>query len=104
MDFFTLKIKNKTAETPDSCTLEFEIPDELRDLFHYKQGQYVTLRLKDGERELRRSYSMSSSPLENRLAITVKKVAGGKVSTYLHDRLNAGDSLEVAPPDGRFFN
>lgn len=104
MDFFTLKIKNKTAETPDSCTLEFEIPDELHDLFHYKQGQYVTLRLKDGERELRRSYSMSSSPLDNRLAITVKKVAGGKVSTYLHDRLNAGDSIEVAPPDGRFFN
>jgi ring-1,2-phenylacetyl-CoA epoxidase subunit PaaE len=46
---------------------------------------------------------MSSSPLDNKLAITVKKVAGGRVSTWLHDSLKAGDTLEVAAPEGRFF-
>ncbi len=104
MDFYPLKIKRKTAETPDTVTLEFEIPDELHDLFNYKQGQYLTLRLSIGGNELRRSYSMSSSPLENRLAVTVKKVSGGKVSTYLHDQAKEGDTLEIAPPAGRFFN
>jgi ring-1,2-phenylacetyl-CoA epoxidase subunit PaaE len=104
MDFFQLKIKNKTAETPDTVTIELDVPDELRDLFNYKQGQYITLRFDFNGKELRRSYSMSSSPLENRLAITVKKVSGGRASTFLHDQAKVGDSLEVAPPDGRFFN
>lgn len=104
MDFFELKIKRKTAETSDTSTIELEIPDELRDLFTYKQGQYLTLRLNLGGRELRRSYSMSSSPLEDRLAVTVKKVSGGQVSTYLHDKAQVGETLEIAPPDGRFYN
>lgn len=103
MDFFELKIKGKTAETPDTTTIELDIPDELRDLFTYKQGQYLTLRLNFGGKELRRSYSMSSSPLENRLAVTVKKVSGGQASTYLHDKAQVGDVLEIAPPQGRFF-
>lgn len=104
MDFFQLKIKNKTAETSDTTTIELEIPDELRDLFTYKQGQYLTLRLHLDGHELRRSYSMSSSPLENRLAVTVKKVPGGKASTFLHDEAQIGDTLEIAPPAGRFYN
>jgi len=104
MDFFELKIKSKTAETSDTTTIELDIPDELRDLFTYKQGQYLTLRLNIGGQELRRSYSMSSSPLEKQIAITVKKVAGGKASTFLHDQAQVGDSIEIAPPQGRFFN
>lgn len=103
MDFFELKIKSKTAETVDTTTLELDIPAELRDLFTYKQGQYLTIRLKQNGQELRRSYSMSSSPLENRLAVTVKKVTGGKVSTYLHDNAQVGDTLEIAAPQGRFY-
>lgn len=102
MDFFQLKIKSKTAETPDAVTLELDVPDELHDLFQYKAGQYLTLRFQLGGHEVRRSYSMSSSPLENRLAVTVKKVAGGQVSTYLHDQAQVGDTLEAAHPDGRF--
>lgn len=103
MDFFNLAIKNKLNETPDTTTIEFEIPGELKDAFHYKQGQYITIRVNIDGKELRRSYSMSSSPLENRLAVTVKKVSGGKVSTYLHDKTQPGDMLEVARPDGRFY-
>jgi len=103
MDFFELKIKSKTTETPDTVTIELDIPDELRDLFTYKQGQHLTFRFNFDGRELRRSYSMSSSPLENRLAVTVKKVSGGRASTFLHDQAKVGDTLEIAAPDGRFF-
>lgn len=103
MDFYTLTVKDIRHETADTVTLEFDIPAALSDTFQYKQGQYVTLRLEVAGSELRRSYSMSSSPLEGRLAVTVKKVSGGKVSTFLHDSLKPGDTLDVAAPDGRFY-
>lgn len=103
MEFFQLKIKAHTPETSDTVTIEFDIPEELSDKFAYKQGQYISLRVQMDGHELRRSYSMSSSPLDKKLAITVKKVQGGKVSTWLHDKVKVGDSLEVAPPDGRFY-
>ena len=45
---------------------------------------------------------MSSSPLDKKLVVTVKKVEDGKVSTWLHDSVKAGDTLEVAAPEGRF--
>jgi ring-1,2-phenylacetyl-CoA epoxidase subunit PaaE len=102
MDFFPLKIKHITPETSDSVTIEFEIPNDLSDTFLFKQGQYVTLKLNLDGQELRRSYSMSSSPFEKQLAVSVKKVSGGKVSTYLHEKIKAGDTIEVAKPEGRF--
>ncbi len=103
MDFYALPIRQLTPETTDTVTIEFAIPDDLQERFAYKQGQYITLKVLLNGQELRRSYSMSSSPLENKLAVTVKKVAGGKVSSYLHDKLKVGDTLDVALPEGRFF-
>ncbi|GAB4496080.1 MAG: phenylacetate-CoA oxygenase/reductase subunit PaaK [Saprospiraceae bacterium] len=104
MEFYALKIKQITPETPDTVTIDFDVPADLREKFAYKQGQYITVRIHKDGHELRRSYSMSSSPLEkNRLAVTVKKVRGGHVSVFLHDSLKVGDTLEVAAPEGRFF-
>ena len=104
MEFHALKIKQITPETPDTVTIELEVPAHLAESFKYKQGQHITVRIEHNGHELRRSYSMSSSPLEpNRMAVTVKKVRGGTVSVYLHDTLKAGDTLDIAAPDGRFF-
>lgn len=105
MDFHPLVIRSTTPETADTVTIEFEIPEDLQDRFSFTQGQYITIRwhTPDGH-ELRRSYSMSSSPLDKRLAVTVKKVPGGRMSTYLHEQVKAGDTLDIAPPAGRFFN
>lgn len=101
--FHSLKVKNVIAETADSSTLVFEVPADLKDNFKFTQGQYLTLKfeLKGGEE--RRSYSMCSSPLEDDLAVTVKLVKGGKVSTHIHQNVKAGDTVEVMEPDGRFF-
>jgi ring-1,2-phenylacetyl-CoA epoxidase subunit PaaE len=103
MEFFQLKVKQITPETADTATLEFDIPEELSDAFRYKQGQYITLRTHINGQELRRSYSMSSSPLDKKLAVTVKKVSGGKVSNWLNGTVKVGDTVEVAPPEGRFY-
>ena len=103
MEFYPLAVKAITPETADTVTIEFDIPEERSDLFKYIQGQYVSIKMHLNGHEIRRSYSMSSSPIENKLAITVKKVEGGPMSIYLHDNLKVGDTLEVAHPDGRFF-
>jgi ring-1,2-phenylacetyl-CoA epoxidase subunit PaaE len=104
MQFYNLFVKSKKQETSDTVTLEFDIPADVQDTFlSYKQGQYITIRTELNGHELRRSYSMSSSPLEKRLAVTVKKVSGGAVSTWLHDQVKVGDTLDIAPPDGRFY-
>lgn len=102
MNFHSLTVRQITPETADTVTIEFEVPTELRDTFRFKAGQHLTVRLLLDGHEVRRSYSMSAAPHEKSLAITVKKVPGGKVSTYLYDWLRAGATLDVAPPEGRF--
>jgi ring-1,2-phenylacetyl-CoA epoxidase subunit PaaE len=52
--------------------------------------------------ELRRSYSICSSPHENELRIAIKKAPGGRFSTYAAESLRAAQTLEVLPPTGRF--
>ncbi len=103
MNFHALRVSEIRPETADARTIVLELPGELKQAFHFKQGQHITLRLQIGGQEVRRSYSMSASPLDGELAITVKKVAGGAASPYLVDKLKVGDVLEVAPPEGRFF-
>ncbi len=101
--FHNLTVKQVTRETADTVTLTFDVPAELAEQYRFTQGQYLTLRFTLGGKEERRSYSMCSSPLESGLSVTVKKVKGGKVSTHVHDKLKAGDTVEVMTPDGRFF-
>nr|MCU0345364.1 FAD-binding oxidoreductase [Saprospiraceae bacterium] len=101
--FHNLTVKQVTRETADTVTLSFDVPADLADQYKFVQGQYLTLRFNIGGNEERRSYSMCSSPLESGLSVTVKKVKGGKVSNHVHDRVKAGDTVEVMTPDGRFF-
>jgi len=101
--FFPLKVKEVIEETPEAVTLVFNVPEELKETFSYTQGQYLTLRFDLDGREVRRSYSMCSSPLETDLAVTVKRVEGGLMSTHIHERIQAGQTIEVMPPEGRFY-
>ena len=99
-----LKIVKRTQETPDAVTLTLAVPPDQRDKFRYQAGQFVTFFLNiDGE-ALNRSYSLSTSPLvDQEFCVTVKKVHGGRASTYLCERVREGDVLLTAPPAGQFF-
>jgi 3-ketosteroid 9alpha-monooxygenase subunit B len=99
----TLRVRAVVAETDDARSLLFDIPPELGDLFHYRPGQFVTLRLPVQGRQLPRCYSMSSAPaLDEGLRVTVKRVAQGRGSNWICDGIKAGDSIEVLPPAGVF--
>ncbi|MBK7476965.1 MAG: ferredoxin--NADP reductase [Haliscomenobacter sp.] len=100
--FYSLQVKKVCPEGSDAVTLVFEKPEALADSFVYKPGQYLTLRLTLNGKEVRRAYSMCSSPAEADMAITVKRVKNGLVSNYLNDQVKPGQTLDVLPPQGRF--
>ena len=100
--FHSLEIVEKRQETPDSVSLAFAAPNEVREEFAYEPGQYLTLRATIGGEECRRSYSISSGLDEGELRIAVKRVEGGTFSRFANDVLRAGDRIEIAPPEGRF--
>jgi ring-1,2-phenylacetyl-CoA epoxidase subunit PaaE len=101
--FHALRVKSITPETADAVTVAFEVPDDLKETFAYQHGQYLTLRFQLNGEDVRRAYSMCSSPDEEALAVTVKKVNDGLVSTHINDSVKVGDTIDVMPPEGRFF-
>lgn len=101
--FHTLEVADVTQETPDSISIGFRIPPELRADFAFIHGQYLTLKLRVNGEELRRSYSICSSPLDqDEIRIAVKKVASGRASSLLVDQVKPGSKLEVMTPMGNF--
>lgn len=100
--FHPLVIKEISKETIDCVSITFDIPAELRSDFEFTHGQNITLKANiDGE-EIRRSYSICSAPFENKLTVAVKKVEGGKFSTYANEQLKKGMTIDVLSPTGKF--
>jgi ring-1,2-phenylacetyl-CoA epoxidase subunit PaaE len=101
--FRPLKIKDIRNETADCVSVSFIIPEEWNEEFKFLAGQNITLRSTiDGE-DLRRSYSICSSPFENELRVAIKKQEAGKFSSHAHGHFKAGQMLEVLAPTGNFY-
>jgi ring-1,2-phenylacetyl-CoA epoxidase subunit PaaE len=101
--FHPLAIAEVRRETADAVSLRFDVPPALADDYRFVQGQHLNVRVRlDGE-ELRRSYSICSAPDDGELRIAIKKVPGGRFSTWAVERLKPGDVLDVMTPEGRFF-
>ncbi|MEZ5143450.1 MAG: ferredoxin--NADP reductase [Acidimicrobiales bacterium] len=101
--YHPLRVARIVQETPDTRSFVLEVPDDLRDLFAYRPGQFCTFRVRVGDEELLRCYSMSSAPeTDADLAVTVKRVPGGRVSGWFHDEVAEGDVLEATRPAGVF--
>ena len=65
-------------------------------------GQYIGLRMVIDGQEQRRNYSLSAQGDGRQYRISVKRETAGKVSNYLHDHIQVGDTLELFPPAGDF--
>lgn len=101
-DFIPMVVREIRPETSEAVSILLEYPQDFREKLQYKPGQYITVKWKDGDKELRRSYSISSTPEDEFLSITIKEVSGGKMSPVLTRKLKAGDVLEILPPEGKF--
>lgn len=101
--FHKLSIKNIKKEANNAISIAFNVPDNLKDAYAFKAGQYVTLKANLNGNEVRRDYSLCTSPKSGELKIAVKAVQDGTFSSYANFKLKAGDILEVAPPKGHFI-
>ncbi len=101
--FHTLHIKSIAKVTAQSVAITFDVPEPLKPVFIFKAGQYVTLKAIIDGKEVRRDYSICSSVNSGDLTVAVKAVEQGTFSVFANQELNVGDSLEVAPPNGRFI-
>jgi len=99
--YFSLTVSNIIQETKDAITIVFEQPASGK--IPYKSGQFLTLIVNIDGKEIRRAYSLCSSPfVDDDLAVTVKRVDQGVMSNWLPDHLKKGDMIKVMEPMGHF--
>jgi 3-ketosteroid 9alpha-monooxygenase subunit B len=100
--FHALRVAGIVDETHDAKSIVLDVPPPLGGQFAYRAGQFLTIAVEHDGEQLRRCYSLASSPEEGGHKVTVKRVRGGRVSNWLHDHLRVGDELSVMRPEGRF--
>ena len=101
--FHDLRVRRIEPDTTEAVIVSFEVPSELREVFGFTQGQYLTLRKNVEGQDLRRSYSICAGVDDGELRVGVRKVKGGQFSNWINESLRPGDSLSVMAPQGRFF-
>lgn len=98
--YHNLLVKQVVQETKDAISIVFEQPATK---ISYKAGQFLTLIATVGGKEVRRAYSLNSSPItDSDLSVTVKRVEGGLMSNWLPDNVKAGSTVKVMEPMGHF--
>jgi len=103
-DAQALRVREVIPETAEAKSLVFDVPAAFGPAYAYQAGQFLTLVLEIGGRQIRRCYSLSSAPdIDARHTVTVKRVKNGLVSNWINDHVTAGDSLLVLPPSGHFL-
>lgn len=100
--FHKLSVKNINKEANKAISVVFDVPEHLKSSFLFKAGQYITIKKDINGNELRRDYSICSSPKSNELKVAIKEVKDGTFSSYANNELKVGDVLDVAVPKGRF--
>ncbi len=99
----TLRCIDKWQETSD--TFSFKLASTQSDptlTFDFKPGQFVSLGFELAGKMEYRAYSISSTPEEHYLQLTVKRVDGGLVSNHMIDYFKVGGNVSVLAPTGPF--
>ena len=104
--FHALTVKRVDAEAGGAIAVTFTVPINLREVFTFTPGQFLTLRTTIDGQDIRRSYSICSSlqqwRAEGTVQVGIRPVEGGMFSNWAVQHIHAGDSLQVMPPQGRF--
>jgi ring-1,2-phenylacetyl-CoA epoxidase subunit PaaE len=100
--FHALRVAEVRRETPDAVSVRFAVPHDLAAAFYFRPGQHVLLRARLGDTVVSRPYSVCSGVTDGELRIAVRRLPGGRMSTWVTTALRAGDVVDVAPPAGTF--
>ena len=101
--FYKLQIKEIKRETANAISIVFNVPAELKPAYTFTAGQYINLKLTLDGKEIRRAYSICSSPESGELRIAIKSVKNGHFSKFANENLKVGDLIEVGQPEGKFI-
>jgi 3-ketosteroid 9alpha-monooxygenase subunit B len=100
---YQVRVAEVISETDAACSLVLDVPPELAEVFSYRPGQFLTVRVPTEDGSLARCYSLSSSPHAGETpTITVKRTGGGYASNWIADHVRPGGVLDVLPPAGTF--
>lgn len=106
--FHELKVQGVRAESGHAVVISFWVPPSLKAQFEFTPGQFLTLKASIDGQDVRRSYSICSTPkhylASGEIDIGVRRVDGGVFSTWANESLQPGDLVSVMPPDGRFVS
>jgi len=100
--FQNVTIQEIKPETANAVSVVFNIPENLKSDFNFTAGQYITLQTKINNQEIRRAYSICSTPQSGEIRVAVKAVENGTFSVYATSNLKVGDAIEISAPEGRF--
>ncbi len=101
--FYKLPVKEIIRETQNTVSILFDIPENLKNEFHFIPGQYITIKQEINGELLRRAYSICSSLKSDEIRIAVKAIDNGKFSVFANTKLKEGDILEASIPEGKFI-
>jgi ring-1,2-phenylacetyl-CoA epoxidase subunit PaaE len=101
--FHELRVRRVEPDTDEAVIVSFDVPEPLRQVFGFTQGQHLTLKKHVDGQELRRSYSICAGVDDGELRVGVRRVKGGVFSNWINTALRQGDSIDVMAPQGRFF-
>ena len=99
--YHVLTIANVSKLVADTVEIQLNVPETLKKDFQFIPGQYLNFSIFIDGKEQRRSYSICSGPNEL-LAVAVKQIDKGIVSSWFNHSAAEGDELFVAPPHGNF--
>jgi len=106
--FYELTVTQIQAEAAGAVAIRLGIPEALKESFQFQPGQFLTLRATIEGADVRRSYSISSARhhlrTHNALEVGIRPVEGGVFSNWAATQLQAGDTLRVMAPEGRFVS
>ncbi len=102
-EFHKVHIQEIKQETADAVSVVFSIPEDLKADFSFTAGQYVTLQKEINGEEVRRAYSICSSPESGDIRVAIKAVEKGVFSMHATSDLKVGDEIEITAPEGRFL-
>ena len=100
--FHPLRVASVERLTDDAVAVTFDVPPELREEFRFQAGQHVSIRSPVVGDDVRRNYSICAPATSGRLRIGVKRIPDGVFSSYVAERLQPGDVLDIMTPTGSF--
>jgi ring-1,2-phenylacetyl-CoA epoxidase subunit PaaE len=101
--FYKVSIQEVKQETAGAVSVLFNIPPHLKSEFNFTAGQYITIQQEIRGEEVRRAYSICSTPKSGDIRVAIKAVEKGVFSVYATSHFKVGDEIEISIPEGRFL-